>query len=258
MSGPARRRSTLVLLGGAAIAVVVGAAAALLRPQPAPPGPPSNLGIPVLASTGDEGPRVRQERMLEELIQDAATAEWPERLPAFAAFRLLVESDPSGLGWVVDRLAEPQVPDRLAIAFAADLSTRQRSLDGAVFRLIVPRLEAQDPGRVAPAMDVLRASGRTRVAAFPPCHCGYGLYPSEPPAGGPAWLLAFSLDGGGLRWNPETAAAGVGWVLNVERASVADGPPVLVRRIDAVPEGAWLVEPEAGAPGLRFGTGGAD
>jgi hypothetical protein len=241
-----RRRSTLVLLIGAALAVALGAGAALSRRSPAPIGNPINMGIPVPATAGNVDPRVFHERLLEELVLDSADTERPDQLPSFATFSLLVTSDPEAFGWVVDRLAEPSVPDRLATAFAAHLPTRRRDLDAIVHRLLIPRLEDDDPERAGRALDVLRAGGRTRVGTDPACRCAFGHYPTRPTAGEPVWLVAFHLDGEPVSWAPEEGRGEEpGWILNLARAD--EGQPLLVRRVEGAPDGRWFVAVGEGA-----------
>lgn len=246
-------RSTLVLLVGAGLAVVVGAGAALMKRSPEPLQNPTNLGIPVPATAGNVDPRVFHERLLEELVLDAAIAERPNRLPSFDTFTLLVASDPEAFGWVVDRLAEPDVSDRLATAFAGHLPTRQRDLDPAVHRLLIPRLEDQDPERARLALGVLRAGGRTRIGTDPVCRCAFGHYPARPAVGAAAWLVAFPLDGGGVAWEPEEVKGDEpGWILHLE--PVEAGAEVLVRRLEETPRGEWFVTTqEREAPRLEVG-----
>jgi hypothetical protein len=191
--------------------------------------------------------------MLEGLIQEAGSAQWPDRLPAFEALLLLFGSDPDRFGWIIDRLAEPQVPDALAVAFAARLPARRRGTDAAALRLLGPRLDSGEPSRAKTAVQVLRAGGRARVLADPACRCAFGLAPAEPVPGAPAWLLAFPLGDGTLRWRPEADGAWPGWVLNVEPAAPGEGEGILVRRIDPAPEAPWRVLPRAGEPGLDVG-----
>lgn len=234
------KRGTLVLLGGAALAVAVGAGAALLKPSPAPLQSPANLAIPVPSTAGNVDPRVFHERLLEELILDARDTERPDRLPSFDTFTLLV-SDPSAeFGWVVDRLTEPDVPDRLATSFAGHLPTRRTGLDPVVHRLLLPRLESDDPERVVMALEVLRAGGRTRVATDPASRCAFGHYPAEPQVGAQVWAIAFPLDDGGVRWQVEEVRGDEpGWILHLQ--TEPEGPRAVVHPLGALPAAGWFL-----------------
>jgi len=239
------KRGTVVLLGGAVVAVALGAGAALLKPSAPVPTNPPNLGIPVPATAGNIDPRVFHERLLEELVLDARDTERPDQLPSFDTFTLLVTRDPETFDWVVDRLAEPDVPDRLATAFAGHLPTRQASLDPVAHRLLAPRLQSEDPERVGLALEVLRASGRTRIATDPVCHCAFGHYPAEPEPGAPVWLLAFPLDPGGVAWELEEVRGDEpGWILHLRRSP--DGRAAIAHRLERTPEGGWFLASQDG------------
>jgi hypothetical protein len=247
--GRGRFRSLAVLGIGVLVAVGLGAGAALLRPgPPAAPPSPTNIGIPVPADYEPIDPRALHERLLEELILEARTAQWPERLPSFATFTLLYTSDPEAFDWVVERLAEPDVPDALALGWAAHLPTRRRDLDGAVERLLLPRLESGDVERARAALDVLRAGGRTALTTSIRCNCAFGLYPPAPTAGAPAWLLAFSLDRErALSWQPRPLdGEPTGWLLGLRDATGDAGAPVLIERIEAAPTPPWTLRPTDG------------
>ena len=244
-------RSAVVLLVGAAAAIAIGAGAALLRPSPAPVPSPTNLGLPIPPTAGDVDPRVFHQRLLDELVLDARDTDRPDRLPSFGTFTLLVREDPETFGWVVDRLAEPDVPDRLATAFAGHLPTRQRELDPVVHRLLLPRLEADDPEPVELALEVLRASGRTRIATDPSCRCAFGHYPAEPGPGEPTWLIAFPLDPTGVAWSLEERRTDPpGWLLHLRPDP--EGPAALVHRLDQTPETTWSITSQSGGQTLTL------
>ena len=233
-------RSRLVLLGGAALAVALGAGAAMRSRSPEPVRSPTNIGIPVPATAGNVDPRVLHERLFEELVLDAAETERPDQLPSFDTFSLLVIGDPEGFAWVVDRLAEPDVPDRLATAFAGHLPTRRRDLDPVAHRLLIPRLEDEDPDRAALALDVLRAGGRIRLGTDPASRCAFGHYPTRPEPGEPTWLLAFHLDQEPVTWAPEEVRGQEpGWILHLARAE--QGESLLVRKLEQTPGQPWFV-----------------
>ncbi len=167
-------RSTVVLLGGVAAAVAVGAAAALLKPKPPTlPTSPTNVAIPVPAGTKAPDAQVVQVELLEKLIVKAETADDVGALPSLETFVLIVQKDPEGAAWVVDRLAREDATQGLRHAFVADLPKSRRDLDDAVDRLLRADLEGGD----AAAIELLVARGVVEDYRLDrECDCFAGTY----------------------------------------------------------------------------------